>query len=100
MNTLRASLLAAAVLALGACATGYYGPHPVAYDGYYDDFYGPFYDGYWGDDGGFYYTDGPHHPFHRDAGGHFRHDMAQGFHPVHGLGGHGGGHAGGEGHHG
>jgi hypothetical protein len=69
-------------------------PGPVAYDAYYDDYYGPFYDGYWGGDGEFYYTDGAGHPFRHAERGHFRHDAAAGFHPVHGLGGggmHGGG---------
>jgi hypothetical protein len=99
MKKLLISLAASAVaLTISACAGGYYGPGgpvvgPVAYDGFYDDAYGPFYDGYWGGDGAFYYSDGEGHPFHRDTGGHFRHDMAQGFHPVHGFGGmHGGGH--------
>ena len=89
-----------AALTISACAGGYYGGTgggpvvgPVAYDGFYDDAYGPFYDGYWGGDGGFYYSDGEGHPFHRDMGNHFRHDTAQGFHSVHGFGGmHGGGH--------
>ena len=70
-------------------------PGPVAYDAYYDDYYGPFYDGYWGGDGEFYYTDGAGHPFRHAERGHFRHDAAGGFHPVHGLGGGGGMHGGG-----
>ena len=85
--------LSAAVLSLAACAdgpgdrgAGFYGPEPVAYDGYYDDFYGPFYDGYWAGDGGFYYTDAPGHAYHRDTGNHFRHDSVSGFHAVHGTG--------------
>ncbi len=64
-----------------------YSANVVSYDGYYDDYYGPFYDGYWGSDGFFYYTDGPGHPFRRDEGRHFSHDLGVGFHPVHGLGG-------------
>jgi hypothetical protein len=64
-----------------------YGPGPLAFDGYYDDGYGPFYDGYWGDDGAFYYAPRQGEPFRRDDAGHFRRDSAQGFHPVHGLGG-------------
>jgi hypothetical protein len=79
-------------------------PGPVAYDAYYDDYYGPFYDGYWGGDGEFYYSDGEGHPFRHADRAHFRHDGASGFHAVHGLGGMhagGGGHAGGgEGGHG
>ena len=102
----------AALLPLGACAGEYAatgggypvayagGPAPVAYDGFYDDYYGPFYDGYWGGDGGFYYSDGPGHPFRRGDGAHFRHDAATGFHAVrgggHGGGSHGGGAAGGD----
>jgi hypothetical protein len=77
-------------------------PGPVAYDAYYDDYYGPFYDGYWGGDGEFYYSDAAGHPFRHAEVGHFRHDGADGFHAVHGLGGgragggmHGGGGAGG-----
>ena len=88
--------LSVGLFGLAACATGpygppgggpgYYGPEPVAYDGYYDDFYGPFYDGYWAGDGGYYYTDAPGHPYHRDTGAHFRRDQASGFHAVHGTG--------------
>jgi len=94
-KTLTALGLVAGLACLSACASGpygpgsgpgYYGPAPVAYDGYYDDFYGPFYDGYWAGDGGFYYTDAPGHPYHRDTGGHFTHGAAAGFHPVHGTG--------------
>jgi len=88
--------LSLGLLGLTACADGpyggpgpgrgVYGPEPVAYDGYYDDFYGPFYDGYWADDGGFYYSDAPGHPYRRDTAGHFRRDAASGFHAVHGTG--------------
>jgi hypothetical protein len=81
--------LGAAGLAMtvSACADYGYGPHrggpeAMAYDGYYDDFYGPFYDGYWGDDGAFWYTLGEGRPFVRDEHGHFRHDGPQGFHGV------------------
>jgi hypothetical protein len=89
---------AIAALALTACASepaggGFY-PHyrtaPIAYDAFYDDFYGPFYDGYWGPGDVFYYSDAAGRPFHRDEARHFRHDSASGFHAVHGLGG--GGH--------
>jgi hypothetical protein len=86
--------LAAATIGvlLAGCASTYYagdyGHGPVAvvgYDGYYDDYYGPFVDGYWGADGGFYYR-GPDHHYHRDVGGHFSRVAAQGMHPVHGRG--------------
>jgi len=93
-KTLTALTVAASLLGMAACASGPYGPgpgdgygpEPVAFDGYYDDFYGPFYDGYWAGDGGYYYTDAPGHAYHRDTGGHFRHDSASGFHTVHGTG--------------
>ena len=91
-KTLIALGLAAGLLSVTACASGPYGyaggygPEPVAYDGYYDDAYGPFYDGYWAGDGGYYYTDAPGHPYHRDTAGHFRRDQASGFHAVHGTG--------------
>ena len=67
---------------------------PIAYDGFYDGYYGPFYDGYWARDGYFYYSHGGH--WRRDDGRHFRHEGHEGFHPVHGGafrggGGHGGG---------
>jgi hypothetical protein len=71
-----------------------YGPYPaeaVAYDGFYDGAYGPFYDGYWARDGYFYYSD-RNHGFHRDFGGHFRHEGLSGYHPFHGGGARGGGH--------
>ena len=57
MKRLMIALCAALPIAAGGCATtGYgYGGGPYAFDGYYDDFYGPVYDGYWGDDGFFYY---------------------------------------------
>jgi hypothetical protein len=78
---------AAAIALMAGCATGYGGTTvAVGYDGYYDDYYGPFVDGYWGNDGGFYYMDNGGHR-HRDTGGHFRHDSAPGFHTVHGAGG-------------
>ena len=77
---------------LGACADERYsaayvggGPVAVGYDGYYDDYYGPFNDGYWAGDGYFYFADRDGH-FRRDDGRHFRRGTAQGFHPVHGQG--------------
>src|ERR1700761_9550505 len=83
--------IGAACAGLAACAddygprggVAYYEHHPVGYDGYYDDFYGPFYDGYWGD-GGFFYSTGPGVPFVIDSGNHFRHENAAGFHSFHG----------------
>lgn len=110
----------AAALPLAGCVSdGYYGgpvgPGPIAYDGYYDDYYGPIYDGYWGDGGGFYYRNSEHGHWRHDSGGHFRRDMGPGgmgqggmgpgggrpggrpFHAMHGsfnppAGGHGGRH--------
>jgi hypothetical protein len=82
-----AALVAGAALLTTACADGGYyrhGPVAVAYDGYYDDAYGPFYDGYWGDDGFFYYSTGPGGHYRRDNAHHFRHDNFNGFHAVQG----------------
>ncbi len=76
------SAVAAALLC--GCAGGYgYGPggSVVAYDGYYDDYYGPIYDGYWGGDG-FYYRGHAGDSFHRDDGQHFRREASTGFHHV------------------
>ena len=95
MNT-RIGLVAVttAVLLSGCAGTyfggggGYGGPGAVAavgYDGYYDDFYGPFNDGYWGGDGGYYYR-GQDNQYHRDTGNHFSRVATQGMHPVHGHG--------------
>ncbi|MBV9841300.1 MAG: hypothetical protein JOY99_07170 [Sphingomonadaceae bacterium] len=71
-----------AALPLAACAADYYGgpagPGPIAYDGFYDDYYGPIYDGYWGDGDVFYYRTGEHGHFRADRSGHFRHDMPGG----------------------
>jgi hypothetical protein len=61
-----------------------YGPYPaeaVAYDGFYDGYYGPFYDGYWARDGYFYYAD-RNHSFHRDYSGHFRRNAVVGYRHV------------------
>ncbi len=83
---------ASAVALIAGCAN----PGNVAsagYDGYYDDYYGPFDYGYWGDDGFFYYSDGAG-GFRRDDGNHFRHGAAEGFHGIH-TGGVGGGGEGG-----
>jgi hypothetical protein len=88
---LLALAVGAACAGMAACADDYYGGgggiayanHPIGYDGYYDDFYGPFYDGYWGD-GGFWYSTGPSVAFTLDRGNHFRHDGGAGFHRFHG----------------
>lgn len=92
-------------LPLAACAGGYYGgpagPGPIAYDGYYDDYYGQIDDGYWGDGDVFYYRPHGHGRYVPDRAHHFRHDMGGGqpmggFHPMHGMmtppAGHGGHH--------
>lgn len=66
---------------VGGCATGYdgYGGGPYAFNGYYDDFYGPVYDGYWGNDGFFYYRGGAgERRFRRGDAAHFRRDGAPG----------------------
>jgi hypothetical protein len=80
---------AAAILLCG-CAegygVGYYGPagDVVAYDGFYDDYYGPIYDGYWDSDA-FYYRGRAGEGFHRDDGQHFRREASQGFHHIGGT---------------
>jgi hypothetical protein len=77
---------AVAVALLCGCATGpgwYGGGDVVAYDGYYDDYYGPIYDGYWGNDG-FYYRSHAGEAFHRDDAQHFRRESSTGFHHVNG----------------
>src|ERR1700722_12260092 len=82
--------LATVSLTLLACAYDHGrrgGFASLDYDAYYDDAYGPYYDGYWGDDGGFYYRNGPGRPFGPGGGDHFHHAPSGGFH--------GGGHAGG-----
>ncbi len=74
----------AAIALCTGCAVDGVGGGPVAYDGFYDGYYGPFYDGYWGNDGFFYYSDGEGHAFRRDEANHFRHNGGMGFHGVHG----------------
>ena len=82
-----------AVALVGGCAdTGYgygadvYAGGPYAFDGYYDDFYGPIYDGYWGDDGFFYYRTGAgDRHYHRGDRAHFSREARAGnFHAIHG----------------
>ena len=70
----------------GSYGVGYYGPpgDAVAYDGYYDDYYGPIYDGYWGNDG-FYYRGHAGDKFQRDNSQHFRREAAQGYHHIGGT---------------
>ena len=81
-------LAGAAALMLSACMAPRHevvvasGPGvAVAYDGYYDGYYGPYYDGFWGDDGYFYYSDVNHH-WVRDDNHHFRRDTATGYNHV------------------
>ncbi|WP_019832960.1 hypothetical protein [Sphingomonas sp. PR090111-T3T-6A] len=88
----RAWIALLTALPLAACAGDYYGgPYgsgPIAYDGFYDDYYGPIHDGYWGDGGVFYYRRHQNGRFVADRSGHFRHDAGSGgpghFHPMHG----------------
>ncbi|HWJ70129.1 MAG TPA: hypothetical protein VNS79_08790 [Sphingobium sp.] len=81
-----------AALSLTACAEDGYGygysgiGYPgIAYDGFYDGYYGPIYDGYWGNNGYFYYRLNQHdrrfrrgdhshfqRPGNRPGGDHFR----------------------------
>jgi hypothetical protein len=91
-----------ATLPLAACTT--YGGGRVgasiAYDGFYDDYYGPIYNGYWGEGDVFYYRSGHRGQYIRDDSHHFHRDMASApagnFHPMHVMGpapkGHGRGH--------
>lgn len=81
---------AVAAALLSGCASGGYGERvtAVGYDGFYDDYYGPFNDGYWDHDA-FFFSDG-RGGWRRDDGHHFRHDAAPGYHRFHGQGrGHG-----------
>lgn len=88
------AVAALALTSLSGCAADYYGPPgpgPLAYGGFYDDYYGPIYDGYWGDRGVFYYRTHDRARFRPDRGGHFRQDMGPGpgagarpFHEFHG----------------
>jgi hypothetical protein len=81
---------AAAAGLLCGCAegydVGYYGSpgYAVAYDGYYDDYYGPIYDGYWDNDV-FFYRAHAGDQFRRDSSQHFRRQTAQGFHHIGGT---------------
>jgi hypothetical protein len=94
MNRFSLALLTSiATLSLSACAGGYglggngYAGGSYAYDGFYDDSYGPIYDGYWGNDGGFYYRSGEHdRRFRRGDPSHFSRSGAPGskFHAMQG----------------
>jgi len=89
-------LVALATLPLAGCAGGYGGvdyvngapPGAIAYDGFYDNYYGPIYGGYWGNGNVFYYRHTPHGRFVADRGNHFRRgpDASPGFHSMHGMG--------------
>ena len=86
-------------LSLTACYDGgYYGvgyaSGPYAYDGWYDDYYGPIYDGYWGNDGYFYYRNSDHvrdfrrgdqSHFRREGGGDKFHELRGTFNPSAGM---------------
>lgn len=76
-------LSAGAALILAGCAGPGYVGGGVAYDGYYDNAYGPIYDGYWGDGGVFFYRSGHRGRYIRDTGGHFRRDAQNGYQPMH-----------------
>jgi hypothetical protein len=75
---------------LGGCegnyGVGYYGPpgEAIAYDGYYDDYYGPIYDGYWNNDV-FFYRNHAGDQFRRDDSQHVRREATQGFHHIGGT---------------
>jgi len=65
--------------------TAYYGPYgDIAYDGWYDGYYGPIYDGYW-DGPIFYFRTGDADDFQAGSASHFRHTAAPGFTPMHGM---------------
>jgi hypothetical protein len=105
----------ASPLTIAGCADNYgygygsVGLGPVAYNGFYDDFYGPIYDGYWGNDNFFYYRSnardrayrrGDRAHFSREAIAGGRHHAFQGtMTPQRGMRtpgfGRGGGHRGG-----
>jgi hypothetical protein len=71
----------------GGVAAGYGYGAPYAYNGWYDDYYGPFYDGYWGGDGFFYYRSSVNdRDFRRGDPNHFRRAPGGGdhFHEMHG----------------
>lgn len=70
----------------GGVAMGYGSPY--AYNGFYDDYYGPVYDGYWGTDGGFYYRNSDHdRGYRRGDPRHFSQSAPSGqgnWHPIQG----------------
>jgi hypothetical protein len=71
--------LTGAALLLASCV-GYVG---AGYDGYYDDYYGPYVSGYWANDGFFWYLN-QQRQYLRDNGQHFRRGTFPGGHPFHG----------------
>jgi len=86
-QTLTVAAVAVGILAAGCASTGSYGGGAsvaTGYDGYYDDFYGPFDNGYWAPDGFFHFAIVGHRGFRRDDGHHFRHEAANGFHSIRG----------------
>ena len=70
-KTLLAAGAFSALIALSACADGYYGASAADNDVYYDGYYGPYADGYWGPDAAFYYRGGDGR-YLRDDSRHFR----------------------------
>jgi hypothetical protein len=61
----------------------------IAYDGYYDNYYGPIYDGYWGTDNYFYYRHSDQdRSFRRGDRNHFmrgRERPSEHFYQMHGI---------------
>ncbi len=62
---------------LSSCATYDGVVYARTYDGYYDNYYGPYIRGYWAVDGVFWYL-GTDHVYHRDVGRHFRRERFPG----------------------
>lgn len=59
-------------------------PADVAFDGWYDGFYGPIYDGYWDNDI-FYYRTADTGRYQRGDVAHFRHNPAPGYSHITGT---------------
>ena len=89
-STIALSLVLAGLPLTACVGDGYYGDGGAyAYDGYYDDYYGPIYDGYWGNDGYFYYrSNGQDHHYRQGDRNHFRRSseapQGNGFHSIQG----------------
>jgi hypothetical protein len=83
-------IASALMLSLSACADyqGGMGGR-LAYNGYYDDTYGPIYDGYWGEGDTFYYRGSNSGAYLRDDGHHVRHEAGEQGHGYHQIRGHG-----------